>query len=264
MRWQVGTSGFSYDAWKGSFYPEDLPARRRLAFYAERLPSVEINNTFYRLPRAAMLAGWAEQVPEDFRFALKASRRITHFSRLRETDELVGVLFGAAEALGPRLGCVLFQLPPNFEKDLERLRRFLGSLPAGRRAAFEFRHPSWHDSEVEALLREADAASCVADTEGGGPPERLPAAGSWGYLRLRGERYGDDALRAWASAAEAQGWDEAYVFFKHEDEGAGPALASRLLSLVHGEARRGPQRAARPRRPAARVGPSERGTRKRS
>jgi uncharacterized protein YecE (DUF72 family) len=232
MRWNVGTSGFSYDEWTGSFYPEDLPGARRLAFYAERLPAVEINNTFYRMPKAAVLEGWAAQVPEGFCFALKAPRRITHAKATDATPEGVAHLFRVTDALGDRLGPVLFQLPPWQRKDLVRLRGLLGAAPADRRVAVEFRHESWLDEEVFAALRERGAALCAADFD---EPDRrvpiVPTAG-FGYLRLRAADYGDDDLRRWAGEIGAQPWQEAFVFFKHEDQGVAPRLAARLLELV--------------------------------
>jgi len=234
VRWRVGTSGYAYDAWAGSFYPEDLPRARRLAFYAERLPAVEINNTFYRMPREALLAGWAVQVPDAFRFALKAPRRISH----GKADEGAGAaealahLFRVGGALGSRLGPVLLQLPPWARKNLDRLRTLLGAVPPGGRLVLEVRHRSWLDEAVFAALREAGAALCASDFD---DPERavpvVPTA-PFGYLRLRAADYGDAALRRWAGAIAAQPWEEAYVFFKHEDAGAAPRLAARLLALA--------------------------------
>src|SRR5262252_7933757 len=183
MRVLAGTSGFSYKEWKGSFYPEDLPAAGMLAYYAERLPAVEINNTFYRMPKPALLEGWSAEVPEEFRFILKASQRITHFKRLKDAGSEVEYFFGVASTLGDRLGPALFQLPPNLKKDLPRLQAFLSILPAGRRAAFEFRHASWFEDDVFEALRAASAALCIAEDEELATP-LVPTAG-WGYLRLR-------------------------------------------------------------------------------
>jgi uncharacterized protein YecE (DUF72 family) len=228
MRVLAGTSGFSYKEWKGSFYPEDLPAARMLAYYAERLPAVEINNTFYRMPRPALLEGWAAEVPPEFRFVLKASQRITHFKRLKEAGDEVAYFFGVAATLGPRLGPALFQLPPNLKKDLPRLEAFLATIPAGRRAAFEFRHASWFEEDVFDALRARGAALCVAEDEELATP--LVATADWGYLRLRRQDYGEADVAAWAERVRAQKWAEAYVFFKHEDAGSGPKLAAQLLS----------------------------------
>jgi uncharacterized protein YecE (DUF72 family) len=227
MRVLAGTSGFSYKEWKGSFYPEDLPADRMLAYYSERLPAVEINNTFYRMPKPALLESWAAEVAPEFRFVLKASQRITHFKRLKDTGSDVEYFFGVASTLGERLGPVLVQLPPNLKKDLPRLEAFLATLPAGARAAFEFRHASWFEEDVFEALRGKGAALCVAEDEELATP--LVATAPWGYLRLRRQDYDGAAVAAWADRVRAQSWSEAYVFFKHEDAGAGPRLASQFL-----------------------------------
>ena len=226
MRVLCGTSGFSYKEWKGTFYPDDLPAEEMLAHYAARLPTVEINNTFYRMPKPALLEGWATQVPEAFRFVLKASQRITHHKRLKEAGEEVAYFLGVAATLGERLGPALFQLPPNLKKDLPRLEAFLGTIPAGRRAAFEFRHASWFEEDVFEALRSRGAALCIAEDEELATP--LVATADWGYLRLRRQDYGAADVAAWAERVRAQQWGEAYVFFKHEDAGAGPKLAAQL------------------------------------
>ena len=230
MRVLAGTSGFSYKEWKGSFYPEDLSADRMLAYYAERLPAVEINNTFYRMPKAELLASWAEQVPDGFRFVLKASQRITHFKRLKDTVSEVEYFFGVASTLGERLGPVLVQLPPNLKKDLPRLEAFLATLPPSARPAFEFRHASWFEDDVFAALRSKGAALCVAEDEELATP--LVATAAWGYLRLRRQDYDAAAVAAWADRVRGQTWSEAYVFFKHEDAGAGPRLASQFLERI--------------------------------
>jgi uncharacterized protein YecE (DUF72 family) len=230
----TGTSGFSYKEWKGSFYPTDLHDSEMLRYYAGRFPAVEINNTFYRMPRAEMLARWASETPEGFTFVLKAPQRITHQGRLRNEGDPLGYFLQAAETLGERLGPLLFQLPPFFQKDVERLRSFMAVLPPGRRAAFEFRHESWADPDVHSALREAGAALCVADTdEDEQQVEVVPTAG-WGYLRLRRMQYTDEALRAWRDRIRAQPWDAAYVFFKHEDSGAGPDMGLRFMDAWKG------------------------------
>ena len=226
MRVLPGTSGFSYKEWKGSFYPEDLPPAEMLRFYASRLPAVEINNTFYRMPRASLLAGWAEEVPDGFSFALKASQQITHRKRLKEAGEAVSYFFEVATTLGDRLGPVLFQLPPNLKKDLPRLSDFLGTLPPASRAAFEFRHESWFDEEVFTALRSSGAALCWAEDEDLSTP-RVATAG-WGYLRLRRADYTDADVTSWAERIRAEAWSDAYVFFKHEDAGTGPRLAEKM------------------------------------
>lgn len=231
----AGTSGYSYKAWKGSFYPEDLSSDEMLGYYAGRLKAVEINNTFYRLPKPALLEAWAAQVPEGFRFSIKASRKITHFSRLKESaHDPTGFLLSSLETLGDRLGAVLFQLPPNFKKDVERLAAFLQILPAGTPAAFEFRHDSWKDDEVRELLADRDMAVVCADTEDSGEDEPVVETASWGYLRLRRPSYSDDDLRRWVEHVSSTGWDRALVFFKHEDEGAGPEMAARFGDLFGG------------------------------
>ena len=231
MRLSVGTSGFSYKEWKGSFYPEDLPQKDMLRYYAGRLPAVEINNTFYRMPRSSVLESWAEQVGDRFRFVLKASRRITHFKRLHDVSEEMDYLFSAAAALGDRLGAVLFQLPPNMKVDQERLAAFLPLVPRGFRAAMEFRHDSWFDEDVFETLVDHDVALCAAETDEKEAPSSLSAA-SWGYLRLRRAAYEEPHLEEWAERIAAQPWEEAFVFFKHEDAGTGPRLAGRFLELA--------------------------------
>jgi len=230
MRVLAGTSGFSYKEWKGSFYPEDLPAERMLAYYAERLPAVEVNNTFYRMPKPALLESWAAEVPAEFRFVLKASQRITHFKRLKEAGSEVEYFFGVASTLKERLGPALFQLPPNLKKDLPRLEGFLQTLPAGARAAFEFRHASWFEDDVFGALRARGAALCVAEDEELATP--LVATADWGYLRLRRQDYDAGAVTAWAAKVKAQPWTEAFVFFKHEDAGSGPRLAAEFLECL--------------------------------
>jgi uncharacterized protein YecE (DUF72 family) len=228
VRLYCGTSGFSFKEWKGPFYPPDLPAGDMLAFYASRLPTVEINNTFYRMPRAEVLEGWAAQVPETFRFAVKTPRRITHSKQLRDCASEAGHFFDTLRALGEKLGCVLVQLPPHARADKERLERFLDLVPPDVAAAFEFRHPSWREEGVLAALKARGAAWVTADTDGK-IPEGLPGTAAWSYLRLRAPDYDDDALRAWK--ALCAGLDRAFVYFKHEDNAAGPAFAGRMMQL---------------------------------
>jgi uncharacterized protein YecE (DUF72 family) len=246
LRLRAGTSGWSYDAWTGPFYPEGLPARARLGFYAEHLPAVEVNNTFYRMPKRSVLEGWAGQVPESFRFALKASQRITHHKRLRDAGDELGYLLQTTEALGPRLGALLFQLPPNLKLDLERLDAFLELLPEGTRAAFEFRHPSWSDAAVHERLRARGLALVAAEMEDQ-PAPPVVATAPWGYLRLRRPGYGEGDLDAWLGRIRDAGLREAFVFFKHEDEGAAPRLAAELLARAGATAplRAAPRRRAR-------------------
>jgi uncharacterized protein YecE (DUF72 family) len=226
MRIRVGTSGYSYKEWKGTFYPDDLPAAKMLPYYAERFDSVEINNTFYRMPDAKMVAKWAEQVPDEFTFVLKAPQRITHQKKLTGAAEDVGYLFDAAASLGSKLGPVLFQLPPYLRKDAVKLREFVAVLPKDHKIAFEFRHESWCDDEIYNILRQRDIALCAADTDEVTDVDALvvPTA-SWGYMRLRRTEYAAGEIEAWAARVQRQAWSEAYVFFKHEDEGKGPRFA---------------------------------------
>jgi uncharacterized protein YecE (DUF72 family) len=201
-----------------------------LRYYAGHFPAVEINNTFYRLPTASMLEGWVEQVPPGFRFVLKASQRITHQRRLKpEAGETLDYLVATSTALGEARGPFLFQLPPNFKKDVERLSAFLALIPKGVEAAFEFRHPSWHEDEVFDTLRSAGAALCTAETDEDTTP--LRATTSWGYLRLRREAYDDADLVEWARRIRETAWTDVYVFFKHEDAGTGPRLAHRFEEI---------------------------------
>jgi uncharacterized protein YecE (DUF72 family) len=229
MRIRAGTSGWSYKEWKGYFYPEKLAAKDMLRYYASHFPTVEVNNTFYRMPNLTTLEGWAAEVPDDFSFVLKASKRITHDRRLLDVADSVDYLLRTAATLGSKLGPFLVQLPPSFKKDVPRLRDFLALMPP-RRAAFEFRHPSWFEDEVYAVLKERGAAWCVADTgEEGDPP--FVSTADWGYLRLRRVEYGEGDLAAWAERVGSQSWGEAFVFFKHEEAGTGPKLAARFLEL---------------------------------
>ena len=229
MEMLAGTSGYSYKEWLGSFYPEKLPAKEMLRYYAGHFPTVEINNTFYRMPAESMLAGWVNEVPASFRFTLKAPQRITHQKRLREAEQEVAEFLRRAAVLGDQLGVVLFQLPPFLRKDLPRLRDFLALLPSDRRTAFEFRHESWQDDEVYAALRERGAALCVADTDEGDTPFVCTADN--GYLRLRRTHYDDRDLSAWAERVAAQPLQRAYVYFKHEDEALGTRFARRFEEL---------------------------------
>jgi uncharacterized protein YecE (DUF72 family) len=231
----VGTSGYSYKEWKGSFYPEDLAAKDMLAYYAGRLNAVEINNTFYRLPSASVLEGWASQVPASFRFSVKASRRITHFARLKEeAREPTEYLLSTVQTLGPKLGVLLFQLPPNLPADVERLGSFLEVLPKGTPAAFEFRHESWKEPAVRDLLGARGVALVCADTEDSQDDEPIVPTAPWGYLRLRRPDYSDADLSRWAKRVQGSGWERAFVFFKHEDEAAGPKLAARFQAIAAG------------------------------
>ena len=232
MKLHVGTSGYSYKEWKGSFYPEDLAAGDMLEYYAARLDSVEINNTFYRLPKEGVLERWSQQVPEEFRFSIKASRRITHFTRLKpEAKEPTEYLLSTLQVLGDRLGVVLFQLPPNLKKDRERLADFVSILPDDVPAAFEFRHASWSDDDVYDVLRSRGFAWVHADTEDDADDAPIVGTAPWGYLRLRRPGYERDDLVRWAQRVRDMSWERAFVFFKHEDEGAGPRMASEFRTI---------------------------------
>ena len=231
MRIRVGTSGWSYKGWKGSFYPADLAADDMLRHYATRLPTVEINNSFYRIPREKVLMDWAAQVPPEFSFALKASRRITHINRLATDDDSLAYFMRTVNVLGDRLGPTLFQCPPSLRLDLERLRTFLSLVPRTWRAALEFRHASWFTDEVYQLLREHDAALVAAEEDEDATP--LVPTASWGYIRLRRTLYQPAELEAWASRIQSQPWSEAYVFLKHDEEGGtGPEAATALAAMV--------------------------------
>jgi uncharacterized protein YecE (DUF72 family) len=201
-----------------------------LPYYAERFDTVELNSTFYRMPTAKAIAGWAEETPAGFVFALKAPRRITHLARLREVADPMRSLLELVGALGEKLGPLLFQLPPNFRKDTERLGACLALLPPDRRLAFEFRHDSWFDEQVYGILRARNAALCVADTEAGTTP--LVPTADFGYLRLRDRGYTRKELLGWAATARRAEWRDAFVYFKHEESGSGPARARRLLALL--------------------------------
>jgi uncharacterized protein YecE (DUF72 family) len=233
----AGASGFAYKPWKGTFYPADIKDAEMLGYYARQLPTVEINNTFYRMPKASVLEGWAGAVPEGFCFVIKASRRITHLARLKDCGEPLDFLLTNLRALGDRLGPLLFQLPPNLKPDTGRLGAFLSLLDQARatmpcRVAFEFRHPGWFDEPVYALLRDHGAALVLADHADQQAATPFVPTGPFGYLRLRRDGYTDADLEAWAARIAGQPWDEAYVFFKHEDAGTAPQFARRLLEQI--------------------------------
>jgi len=225
----AGASGYSFKEWKGTFYPEDIKPDAMLAYYVERLPTVEINNTFYRMPKASVLENWAGTAPDGFRFAIKASRRITHMSRLRaeSSADSLEYLYQNLDALGEKRGPVLFQLPPFFKKDLPRLDEFLALLPKGHRAAFEFRNESWFVDDVYDSLKRAGASLVLSEREDNAPPPLVETA-PWGYVRLRLEEYSDDALRTWAERLAATGWREIYAYFMHEP--TAPAYAQSLMN----------------------------------
>jgi uncharacterized protein YecE (DUF72 family) len=231
MSLYVGTSGYSYKEWKGSFYPQKLPAKQMLPFYSEHFRTVEINYTFRRLPTASVLETWAGAVPAAFQFVLKAPEQITHRKRLKDAGDALANFLEMAGNLKERLGPLLFQLPPTFKKDASRLRAFLALLPPQRRVAFEFRHPSWFDDEVFGMLRDHRAALCIADADDG-LEVPVVATTDWGCLRLRRPEYDEETLKVWSKRVRNQDWRDTFVFFKHEDEGKGPQLAKRFLELA--------------------------------
>jgi uncharacterized protein YecE (DUF72 family) len=231
MIW-VGTSGYNYPEWKGSFYPEKLPAAKMLPYYAERFPTVEINYTFYRAPNEKILAGWSQATPERFKLTLKAPRRITHDSRLRNVAEPVRQFLDVSSTLGPKLGALLFQLPPNLKKDVALLDAFLESLPPRVCAAFEFRHESWLDEEIYAKLRTRNLGLCIADSERLSTPVVITA--DYAYFRLRDEGYTPDDIARWADVIreKTSACRDVFVYFKHEEEGKGPEFARLLMQRL--------------------------------
>jgi uncharacterized protein YecE (DUF72 family) len=228
----IGTSGYNYPEWQGSFYPDKFPTSKMLPYYAERFSTVEINYTFYRMPNAKTIASWDGESPSGFCFALKAPKRITHDKRLKDVDEPLRYFLDTAVKLGPKLGPILFQLPPNFKKDLSRLGDLLARLPGSLRYAFEFRHPSWHADDLYEQLERRNAALCIADSEKLTTP--LVATADFGYLRLRDEGYSEDGLAAWSRNVTQLGtrWRDTFVYFKHEESGIGPALANQFRALA--------------------------------
>jgi uncharacterized protein YecE (DUF72 family) len=227
----VGTSGYNYPEWRGSFYPEKFSTDKMLAYYASHFPTVEINYTFYRMPTEKLLAGWAAGTPEPFTFTLKAPRRITHDAKLRRCEELTQAFCATARTLGPKLGVLLFQLPPTLKKDAEVLREFCALVPRDLRAAFEFRHPSWFDAEVFDILRGSRRALCVSDSEKLSAPVEITA--DYAYFRLRDEGYQQPDIERWAGVIRGlAGVTDAFVYFKHEEQGLGPEFAKRLMALL--------------------------------
>ena len=227
---RIGCSGWEYKHWRGDFYPLDVPRTRWFEYYATRFDTVEINNTFYRMPRTTMLETWAATTPDHFRFAIKASRRITHIARLKAESaaDPLGFLYRNLAALGNKRGPVLFQLPPNLKKDVPRLTTFLSLLPTDHRAAFEFRNDTWFADDVYAALRSAGAALCLSEREDNAPPPMVETA-AWGYVRLRLEAYSDDELRRWSERLAATSWSNIHVYFMHEP--TAPAYARTLMGF---------------------------------
>ena len=231
MKIYVGTSGYGYNEWKGIFYPEKISPKEMLRFYSDRLSTVEINNTFYHMPKESVLASWAEQVPENFVFALKAPQIITHMKQLRNAGNETEYLFSSMSVLGAKLGPVLFQLPRSFHADRTALASFLALIPSNMSCAFEFRSPSWLAVEILDLLRERRFSLCIADTDEN-PADDIISTAPWGYLRLRRSAYTDDDMSKWKARILAQKWDRAFVFFKHEEEAKGAEMAMRFHELV--------------------------------
>lgn len=236
----VGTSGYNYPEWRGTFYPEKLPAKAMFAFYAERFRTVEINATFYRMPTPRLAAGWLEQAPAGFRYALKAPRQITHIKRLKDSAGALAYFCESARVLGAHLGPLLFQLPPSFRADLPRLTAFLDLLPTDLRAAFEFRHESWLSEAVYGVLRERGVALCIADF--GDKTTPVLATSTYGYLRLRDEGYTPADLERWALevVTHSATWTDVYVFFKHEKAGKGPEFAQAFAEILKKHAHKAP------------------------
>jgi uncharacterized protein YecE (DUF72 family) len=226
----VGTSGYNYPEWRGTFYPEKFSTDKMLAFYAERFRTVEINYTFYRMPTEKLLKGWADGTPEEFTFTLKAPRRITHDSKLQRCEDTLQAFCGAARTLGPKLATLLFQLPPNFKKNADVLKAFVDLLPEGTRAAFEFRHESWLDAETYGTLRSRNIALCIADSEKMSTPVEVTA--DYAYLRLRDEGYQQPDIERWAATVRSLPVTDAFVYFKHEEQGLGPDFARRLIAAL--------------------------------
>ena len=231
MRYLIGTSGYNYPEWRGSFYPEKFPTGKMLAYYAERFNTVEVNYTFYRMPTEELLDGWAQGTPENFTFTLKAPRRITHDAKLQRCEELTQAFCRVAATLGPKLGVLLFQLPPNFKRNDTVLGAFAETLPHGARAAFEFRHESWHDEAVFAALRARNLALCIADSEKMSTP--VVATADYTYFRLRDEGYQPADIDRWGVVISGMtNVHDAFVYFKHEEQGKGPEFGQRLMSRL--------------------------------
>jgi len=230
MKIYVGTSGYGYKEWKGIFYPEKIPPKEMLRFYSERLSSVEINNTFYHMPTKGVLESWAEQVPRDFVFALKAPQVITHVKQLKNVGEETEYLFSALLVLGSKLGPVLFQFPKSFRADHGALKDFLALIPGNMSCAFEFRSPSWLDVEILDLLREKGCSLCIADADEN-PANEIISTAAWGYLRLRRSDYSDADLSQWIERILSQKWERVFVFFKHEEGAKGAEMAMRFQEL---------------------------------
>ena len=231
MQLFAGTSGYSYKEWKGKFYPDKLAANQMLHFYAGSMPAVEINNTFYRMPKKEMLETWRYQVPDNFRFSIKASQRISHKKRLKDAEEEVGFLFNLLKVLGECLGVVLFQMPPYVRKDKDTLGQFLSLLPETTPCAFEFRHESWFDQDIFDTLSAYNKTLCIAD-ETNAKFDQVVRTADVGYVRLRRVQYSESDLTHWGTSLLTQNWSQCFVFFKHEDECGGPELAKTFTDVT--------------------------------
>ncbi|RPI35605.1 MAG: DUF72 domain-containing protein [Nitrospiraceae bacterium] len=231
MKIHVGTSGYGYKEWKGTFHPEKISPKEMLRFYSERLNTVEINNTFYHMPTEDVLASWAEQVPDNFVFAIKAPQVITHLKRLRNVGSETEYLFRTLSVLERKLGPVLFQFPKSFHADHSVLKDFLALIPVNISCAFEFRHPSWLNAELLELLHKRGCSLCIADTDEN-PANEIISTATWGYLRLRRSNYTDANLSQWMERIRSQKWEKTFVFFKHEEEAKGPEMAMRFQELA--------------------------------
>jgi uncharacterized protein YecE (DUF72 family) len=234
MNHWIGTSGFQYAEWKGTFYPEDLPTSKMLAFYTESFSTTEVNYSFRRIPSPKTIQNWYEGTPEHFKFSLKAPQKVTHFAKLKNCGDTMQYFCQVITDLETKLGPVLFQLPPAFKKDTSLLAAFLEEVPAGLRAAFEFRHPSWFDEEVFAVLNAKNIALCINESADLSAP--VVATADYGYLRLRREDYTEADMRRWATAIQDKQdvWPDVFVYLKHEESGTGPRLAKQLIGMLGG------------------------------
>jgi uncharacterized protein YecE (DUF72 family) len=229
MKLWIGTSGYSYPEWKGSFYPADLAQKGMFGHYAEHFRTVEINATFYRMPTDQLIAGWVKGAPAGFRFTLKVQKSITHTRRLKDCADPLAVFLDRADKLGDHRAALFFQVPPFVKKDVPLLREFVARVPRELRPAYELLDPSWHTDEVFGVLADAGAALCISDSDKQATP--FEATASWGYLRLRDEGYTRKDLAKWHARITAQKWEEAFVYFKHEDAGKGADLAQKLQAI---------------------------------
>jgi uncharacterized protein YecE (DUF72 family) len=231
MRIYVGASGYGYKEWKGVFYPPKISPKEMLRFYSERFSAVEINNTFYHMPTEKILMSWADQVPDDFIFAVKAPQVLTHVKRLKNVEPETKYLFNTLSVLSGKLGPVLFQFPKSFHADAPTLKDFLILIPRTIPCAFEFRSSSWFNPEILNILGQKGCSLCIADSAEN-PVNEIISTAPWGYIRLRRSDYKDSELLQWKKRIFSQKWEKAFVFFKHEEETEGPVMASRFHDLT--------------------------------